>query len=269
MAVSHRPSDVLPVSTLSGRFRRRRIATAARSTKYHFHMRLLVLLLALGVAMPAVEFHDYCWGFLNAHEERAEIPEAQAQEIQKGHMEHMKRMAEAGHLLAAGPLATPGGPRGLLVYKCESAAQAEEWTKPDPAVVNKRLRVEMYRWTSNGVWGEPLAAKLKAEPNYKYTMVKLPFAILMRTEKTAGGAMPPEEVRTAHLEYSTKLVAEGKLRAFGPFEGAKDKLGVFVYAALAVEEAQKLAEEDPLVKGGWGKPVMHIWFVADEAVPRQ
>jgi uncharacterized protein YciI len=229
-------------------------------------MRLWGLFLMLGAALPAMDVQHYCWGFLNAHEERTEIPATQAQEIQKGHMAHM---AAAGRLLAAGPLATPGGARGLLVYKCDNVAEAVEWTNLDPAVVNKRLRVEMYRWMTPGVWGEPLASKLKADPNYKYAMVRLPFAILMRTEKTADGRLPPDEVGKAHLAYSTKLVEEGKLRSFGPFEGTQDKLGVFVYAAMAVEDARKLAEDDPLVKGGWGLPVMHVWFVADEAVPRR
>jgi uncharacterized protein YciI len=230
-------------------------------------MSLFALSLVLCTLAAAQEFQHYCWGFLNPHEERTPIPEAQALEIQKGHMAHMERMAAAGRLLAAGPLATPGGPRGLLVYQCESAAQAEEWTKPDPAVINKRLRVEMYRWMNNGIWGEPLATKLKNDPAYKYEMVQLPFAIVMRTGKTANGALPPQEVEKAHLAYSLKLVGDGKLRSFGPFEGSKDKLGVFVYGAMPIEEARKLAEEDPLVQGGWGQPVMHMWFVADEAVP--
>jgi uncharacterized protein YciI len=208
-------------------------------------MTLLGLLLTLGTAMQAIELHDYCRGFLNMHEERAEIPDA------------------------AGPVATPGGPRGLLVYRCDSPSQAEEWTDRDPAVVNKRLRVEMHRWTSNGVWGEPLAAKLKSDPNHKYAMVRLPFAILMRTEKTVGETMPPGGVRKAHLAYAMKLVEQGSLRSFGPFESSKDKLAVFVYSAMAMEDAQKLAEQDPLVTGGWARPVLHVWYVADEAVPRR
>lgn len=165
-------------------------------------MTLLTLPLMVAATLPAADRHSYCWGFLNAHEERAEIPDAQAQEIQKGHLEHMERMAAAGRLLAAGPLATPGGPRGLLVYKCDSAAQAEEWTKPDPAVVNKRLRVEMYRWTALGVWGEPLATQLKVDPKANYTMVRLPFAILHahpenlgRRHAAGGGAEIPLRLR--------------------------------------------------------------------------
>jgi hypothetical protein len=38
---------------------------------------------------------------------------------------------------------------------------------------------------------------------------------------------------------------------------------------MAVEDAQELAEQDPLVTGGWARPVLHVWYVADEAVPRR
>lgn len=226
------------------------------------------LLLCAGL-MPAADLQSSCWGFLNAHEAREALPDERLKEIQRGHLEHMSRMAAAGRLLAAGPLATPGGPRGLVVYQCDSAAQAAEWASPDPAVVNKRLRVEMYRWKSFGRWGEPLAAKMKADPNYKYEMVQLPFAIVLRAEKTPPGTLPPREAREAHFAYSMKLIEEGKLRSFGSFEEATGKLGVLVYAAMPPDDARKLAEGDPLVKGGWAKPAMHIWYVADEAVPRR
>lgn len=101
-------------------------------------LRSAFLTLLLCPILPAAPgLHPYCWGFLNAHPERAEIPDAQAQEIQKGHIAHLNRMASEGNLLAAGPLATPGGARGILVFRCTSAAE------PDPAVLNKRLSIKM------------------------------------------------------------------------------------------------------------------------------
>jgi uncharacterized protein YciI len=99
-------------------------------------------------------------------------------------------------------------------------------------------------------------------------MTRLPIAILMRTDKTQGSALPPPEAAKEHFAYSMGLMKQGKLRAFGPFAGSPDKLGVFIYGAMPVEDARKLAEADPLVTGGWSKAAMHIWFVADEAVPK-
>ncbi|MEZ5399619.1 MAG: YciI family protein [Bryobacteraceae bacterium] len=207
----------------------------------------------------------YCFGFLNAYPDRASIPDAEAQEIQKGHRAHMGRMAKAGHLLASGPLFTEGGPRGLLVYRCDSVAQAEEWTKIDPAVINKRLKIEMYRWQATGVWGEPYATKAKADPDYKYEMVQLPFTILM---KTARGAAP-QSVVDAQRTYMEHLMKTGKVRSFGEFEGSADKLGLVVFAAMSLEQARATAEAGPLARGGWATVVAHEWYVADETVPRE
>lgn len=227
----------------------------------------LALTLLLSLPALAIDVHPYCWGFLNAHPERAEIPDAQAQEIQKGHMVHLNRMASEGHLLAAGPLATPGGARGILVFRCASATEAAARAKPDPAVVNKRLSVEMYEWQATGVWGEPLASKLKADPAYKYEMVQLPFAILTATPKAAAAGRIPAETGQAHFHHASSLVAQGKLRSFGRFTGGGDKLGIFVYAAMTLDQARQLAAEDPLVKEGWAVPAVHMWYVAGESVP--
>lgn len=225
------------------------------------------LLALFSVWLPAADLHSYCWGFLNAHPERSEIPQAEAQEIQKEHLAHMNRMAAMGRLLAAGPLATPGGARGLLVYRCNSVDEAVDWTKADPAVVNKRLAVEMYFWNATGLWGEPLASRRKADPNAKFEMVQLPFAVIEKSPAFQSKDRLPDDVRTAHLAYADQQMAEGRLRSYGLFTGARDKWGVFVYPAMDMEAAARLAAEDPIVKNGWGRVIMHRWYVADETVP--
>ena len=88
------------------------------------------LLISL-LAILTVQAEDYCFGFLNAHPDRKKIPDTEAEEIQKGHMAHMNRMALAGHLLAAGPIATAGNTRGILVYRCKSIDEAQERTSHD------------------------------------------------------------------------------------------------------------------------------------------
>lgn len=226
-----------------------------------------LLFVLLTASLPAAELHPYCWGFLNAHPDRADLPQEEAQEIQKGHLAHMDRMAAMGRLLAAGPLATPGGARGLLVYRCESVGQAEEWTRQDPAVVRKRLVVEMYFWNAAGLWGEPLASRRKADPGAKLEMVQLPFAVVEKSPAFRGADRLPEEVRTAHAAYADRLLADGHLRSHGLFTGAADKWGIFVYSAMDMEAAARLAEQDPIVKSGWGRVAMHRWYVADETVP--
>jgi uncharacterized protein YciI len=225
------------------------------------------LLAILALPALAVETHRYCWGFLNAHPERGEMPEARIQEIQKGHIAHLNRLASEGHLLAAGPLATPGGARGIVVFRCQSAAEAAARAETDPAVVNKRLAIEMYNWRATGVWGEPLASKMKADPGYKYEMVQLPFAALTATRKAEEAGRIPAEALEQHLKYSTTLLEGGRLRSFGLFVNATGKLGILVYASMKPQEASELAAADPLVKDGWAATPVSMWYVATESVP--
>jgi uncharacterized protein YciI len=215
----------------------------------------------------------YCFGFLNSHPERKEIPEAEGAEIQKGHLAHMGRMAREGHLLAAGPLMTPGGARGIVIYRCDSLDQAREWTAPDPAVRNKRLVLEVYRWMGPEGVGEPLAAKLKENPETKYEMVRLPLIVMRKTEKWTDGPLP-EAIFREHVQHLLPLAKQGTLRAAGPFvdgEGKTGKIpgqvGVFVFKAMPLEEAVAIANKDPMVREGYARVDGYEWFVADEAIP--
>jgi hypothetical protein len=56
------------------------------------------------------------------------------------------------------------------------------------------------------------------------------------------------KVRPAHLEYLDRLYKENKVVMAGPFTDKKG--GMVIYRADSPEEAQKLAEEDPVVKEG-------------------
>jgi uncharacterized protein YciI len=232
--------------------------------------RILGLLL---VAAASADAEQYCFGFLNAHPERKPIPDAEAQEIQKGHMAHMNKMALAGHLLTAGPIATPGGPRGILVYRCKTTQEALEWTAPDPAVQNKRLIAEFYKWNGPDGFGEPLLTQFKADQNTKPTMIRLPLMVFRKTEKWVGAG--PDDALKEHAGQLNELRRQGKVRAAGPFLNEKGEprvapgvAGLFVFAAMPFEEAKAIAAKDALVREGYVRIDAYEWFVADEAVPK-
>lgn len=230
------------------------------------------LLVIAVLALPAGA-ETYCWGFLNSHPDRKPIPEAQGEEIQKGHMDHMQRMAAAGHLLAAGPLMTPGGARGIVVYRCDSVAQAQGWTSHDPAVQNHRLVLDAYRWAGPDGIGEPLATRMKADPDTKIEMTKLPLVVLKKTSKFSMEAALP--MLREHRNRIMNLIAEGKVRAAGPFldeagnpSQTASMMGVAVMTAMPLEEAKALMEGDPLAKAGLVEAAVFEWFVAEDSIPK-
>jgi uncharacterized protein YciI len=70
----------------------------------------------------------------------------EVQKIQEGHMANIRKMAETGKLVAAGPIATEHNLRGIFVFASSSMEEVKEWCAQDPAVKAGRLTVEVYPW---------------------------------------------------------------------------------------------------------------------------
>lgn len=232
-----------------------------------FRFLITVVLLCAGARAE-----DYCFGFLNAHPERKPIPETQAEEIQKGHLAHMKRMALAGHLLAAGPFVTEGGPRGVVIYRCTSLDEAREWTALDPAVRNKRLTLALHRWRGPDGIGEPLLTQFKADPDMKMNMVRLPIVVARKTATWSEQGL--EKYQEEHGRSVLALIDEGKILAAGPWVDAAgnvgkdpESTGVFIFAPIPLEEALAIARKDALVREGLTEPTGYVWMVADGVMP--
>jgi uncharacterized protein YciI len=217
-------------------------------------------------SLSCLQAETYCFGFLNAHPDRSDLPKARLDEIQAAHLAHMDALARQGHLLAAGPMATQGGPRGIVAYRCQSLDQAIAWTANDPAVVNKRLVIDMHLWNAPSGLGEPLATMIKADPNAKYTMVQLPLIVLRKTARAEAGL--PDAALKAHMAHFARLQAQGKIRIAGPFINSPGIIGVFVLPQMDLAAAKALFENEPFMSQGYATVEPHIWYVADEAIPK-
>lgn len=74
-----------------------------------------------------------------------------AANIQKGHMEHLDKLAAMGKLVMAGPFEKGGKYRGLLIFDTETTEEAEQLEQDDPAVKSGRLKMTtFYWWTAKG-----------------------------------------------------------------------------------------------------------------------
>lgn len=218
------------------------------------------------LSLSCLQAETYCFGFLNAPPDRADLPKARLDEIQAAHLAHMDALAKQGHLLAAGPMATQGGPRGIVVYRCQSLDQAIAWTAKDPAVVNNRLVIDIHLWSAPPGLGEPLATRIKSDPKAKYTMVQLPFIVLKKTAQAQAGL--PESVVRAHLANFSRLQAQGKVRIAGPFANSPAIIGVFVLDKMDLAAAKALFDDEPFVTQGYATIEPHLWYVADESIPK-
>jgi len=68
------------------------------------------------------------------------------EEIQKGHMANINRLAEMKKLIAAGPFGDNGRLRGIFVFRAGSLEEAKALTAGDPAVQAGRLAMEIHPW---------------------------------------------------------------------------------------------------------------------------
>lgn len=66
--------------------------------------------------------------------------------IQKGHMEHIQKMAETGKLVMAGPFQEGGEYRGIFVFDVETVDEARILAEQDPAVKSGRLVLHFIPW---------------------------------------------------------------------------------------------------------------------------
>ncbi|HMS54827.1 MAG TPA: hypothetical protein PKA27_05460 [Fimbriimonadaceae bacterium] len=92
------------------------------------------------------------FGLLVRPKDAPTYPEAELAEIQKGHMANIIRMADAGWLAAAGPLASTSDLRGIFVFRGTDQKQIREEVAKDAAIQKGRLECRLSTWyVSKGV----------------------------------------------------------------------------------------------------------------------
>ncbi len=74
-------------------------------------------------------------------------PTEELERIQAGHLEHIKKMADSGELVIAGPVERGGDLRGILIFRTGDADRIDELVAQDPAIQAGRLKLELHRWT--------------------------------------------------------------------------------------------------------------------------
>ena len=102
-------------------------------------------LLAKETGADAYGMRQYIMAYLKKGPNRNQDSLA-AMEIQRAHLDNIKRMAEEGKLVLAGPFMDGHDVQGIYVFAVDTIEEAEELTKSDPAVKAGRLVMELHPW---------------------------------------------------------------------------------------------------------------------------
>jgi uncharacterized protein len=124
-------------------------------------MRVLVLVVVSSASLLAQSSYDatlatklkaddqgmrtYVMAFLKSGPNR-ERPSDEAQKLQAAHRANIRRLANEGKLVLAGPFADNGELRGIYIFEVATVAEAEALTRTDPAVLAGQLVMELHPW---------------------------------------------------------------------------------------------------------------------------
>jgi uncharacterized protein len=114
--------------------------------------------------------------------------------------------------------------------------------------------------------GAPPATK-PATPPVEFESYQ--FVILQRPEHPREYPQDKlEEIQQAHLAHLLHLAQSGKLLVAGPLDDQPDPRmrGLEIFRAGSIEEAKRLAGEDPAVKAGRLEPVVMTWYTEKGAL---
>lgn len=96
---------------------------------------------------PATRFTTAYLAFLTRGDKWTAEKTPATEEIQKGHLANIQRLAEMKKLVVAGPFGDDGKLRGIFVFKVNSIDEARELAATDPAVKSGRLALQIHPWT--------------------------------------------------------------------------------------------------------------------------
>ncbi|RXG33076.1 YciI family protein [Leeuwenhoekiella marinoflava] len=92
-----------------------------------------------------VIMQQYFMAFLKSGPNRDQS-KAEADSLQKLHLEHLGRMYELGYADISGPFGDDGDIRGITIYNTPTLKMADSLANLDPMVQAGRLEIELHPW---------------------------------------------------------------------------------------------------------------------------
>ena len=119
-------------------------------------------LLAEELGADEYGMHRYVMALLKAGPRRDQ-DSTEVMRLQRAHLNNIRRLAEAGKIVLAGPFLDGGTLRGIYIFDVASVDEADSLTRTDPAIQAGRLEMELHPWYG------PAALKMVNEINETVT----------------------------------------------------------------------------------------------------
>lgn len=96
----------------------------------------------------------------------------------------------------------------------------------------------------------------------KFEMKTYYLVFLKSGENRTADSVAVNKLQEQHMAHLTKMYETGKMDICGPLLDGGDLRGICIYNVATKEEAEKLANEDPMVKAGRLKVEVHPFYSA-------
>lgn len=110
-----------------------------------------------------------------------------------------------------------------------------------------------------------LFSQEKNEFEKKYEMKTYYMVFLKKGPNRDQDSATVAKLQEQHIAHLTKMADAGKMDLAGPFMDKGEIRGICVYNVATKEEAEKLANEDPMVKAGRLIVEIHPWYAAKDS----
>ncbi len=98
--------------------------------------------------------------------------------------------------------------------------------------------------------GAQLHAQDKKVTEKKYEMKTYYLVFLKKGPNRNQDSVTVKKLQEGHMAHLTKMAESGKMDIAGPIMADIDLRGICIYNVTTKEEAEKLVNEDPMVKAG-------------------
>jgi len=98
-----------------------------------------------GVVSDDYGMKSYVMAFLKNGPNRDQ-PDSVAKDLQKAHLANIRKMADEGKLVLAGPFMDNSDIKGIYLFNTIDVKEAAAWTATDPAIQAGRLTMDLKPW---------------------------------------------------------------------------------------------------------------------------
>lgn len=162
----------------------------------------------------------YTFVFLNTNPDRAELPQAQVDSLQAGHMANIGRLAKEQKLISAGPFHTGGG---IFIFDT-NLEDTEAVLNSDPAIAAGRFKIETIPFNMD--MGKICTLWHLAEDEYEMTTY---FFMRYRNKFDSDGAhaLKTNRVTLDKLKEAKRKLPEVQVLGDLNFDGNQGQVVIF------------------------------------------